>query len=253
MSKNSKQTRVNDFLSSPIFVALVTFMALVLAVFFDWLQGVASFSSIFLGGMIAFLVVLFGILITSLINRLKQQEEFEDKILDLQNIIITSGMSWLVNDRYLSSLERDSKETWIFTNFLEKDINEESEFHQVIKENLEKGNKYKYFLPKTSSVIASIGAYNNIYNYAEGQVAFHLISADEHNFYTDIVIYNINTSRQTAVEWLPNDEYDFHIELDQQHTNRVIGIGRLLEQKHPEFHMDNRTEPSEPKTKSPSS
>ena len=237
-SKNSKtKSWLAATLSHPVTIALYYFAVLTAAIIYDQIADTIKTELVIyvsLGCFAAFLIIL-GI--TTLSFRASRQIEIEDRIRDLKNFIAAQQMGWIVNDKYIRSIEFGSSETWVFTRNLVNDLEEDGEIFQAVKDNLSAGNKYTYFVPDTPQSYRVINRYISTHNYKESQVSFYLIPEDNFLFYTEVIVYNIHTPQQIAIEWLPlsttDKESQFYIQMDREHSDYLTGIGEMYKTKHP--------------------
>jgi len=226
LGHNLGMKKIATFLQHPLMIGVYTFIAIIISLSVDRLQDTLSLTEIIIGFGGVFLIVSLGIVLTVLLNKLKHQEEFEDKLNDLKSIIIASNMTWLVSEKYVAHLEKHSEETWVFSQDLTNDLNKESEIFHAVEENLQKGNIYKYFIPDTPKNLRNLADYKKLHKYKAGQVEFYVVNPIEYLFYTEIYVYDVGQAQdQKAVEWLPVKALDFYIEMDKDHTAHVIGIG----------------------------
>lgn len=216
----------SDILRNPVLISAYTFMALGVAVIIEWLQERIGLTEILLGFGFVFMLVTTGIVMSTLLNRVRHQEEFEDKISDLKNIILASNMTWLVSEKYVATLERESEVTWVFTPSLENDLNKEGDIFQAVEDNLAKGFEYVYFVPDMPKTLKLIGDYRKLHKYDERQVKFYVIKPSEYMFYTEVVVYDaLRGTEQRAIEWVPVNSLNYYIEMDNDHMAQVVGIG----------------------------
>ncbi len=223
------QKKFTTFVQHPLFIVFNTFLAFGLAVLFEWAQDYVGFVEIFMGMGFVLFIVIFGVVITTLLNKIKHEEEFSDKLTDLKNVILTSNMTWLVSEKYVSVLERESQKTWVFTTssrFM-NDLDPEGEIYETVKANLAQGKSYIYFLAKNPESIKLVNDFCHTHSFEEGQVLFYLVPPAEFLFYTEIAIYNVDEKYQRAIEWLPVEKLQYYIEMDPAHTDRVLTIGHV--------------------------
>ncbi len=232
MSKQNKHGYISKVIKSPILVTLSTFAALWIAIILQWSRSKVEFEMLIAAVGFTFLVVCFMVVVAMTMMRMKNQEELDDKIADLKNVIVNNNLTWIVNQKYVQMIESNSEETWAFTPELTYSVQEGTDIFYGVKENLSKGHKYKIFMPDRPRVHKMIADYQRVHDFKDGQVQFILIPNNEFFFHTVMVVYNINSAEPRCIEWLPVRELSIWIEMDQEHTNRMIGIGSILIKKY---------------------
>mgnify|MGYP003685723827 CR=1 FL=1 len=239
------------FISHPIFLMVFTIIGVIAAILVDSVQGLLSITSLTIGYIGVFVLVLFTVVTTLLLTKSKQKVEFEDRLSDLKNIIVASNMTWLVSRKYVSEVEKRSVNTWVFNFKLENDLKDDDDIGEAIKDSLKNGHKYIYFLPDNASNVKDIALYHEKYSFAPNQVVFYLINPDEFSFYTEVTIYQSAGKVRRVIEWLPVDSLDFFVEMDDAHADIIISIGHQYMRKYQPFSLKStpkkRTEASRKK------
>lgn len=220
------------FLKSPYMIVLNLLGALLIAALLDYFKTVSNPLHVFIGFATIIGLIALNMFFVALLNRFRTEEELDEKITDMRNILSQNHLNWMVNQRYLAMAEDVSEETWVFAPELTYAIQPESEIFKAIDKNLKRGAKYKFFMPNRPRVHKIISDYKRLHSYAEGQVQFFLVPPDEYYFHTIISIYDVFNAQPKAIEFLPINNLEVWVEMDKEHTNRIIGIGEILMKKH---------------------
>lgn len=215
----------------PLVSTLSVFAALWIAIVLQWSRSKVPFEMLLVAVILMFLLIAFIIVVTAAVMRLKNQEELDDKIADLKSVIVNNNLTWIVNQRYVQMVESNSKETWAFAQELSYAIQPDSEIFKGIQENLAKGHRYKIFMPDRPRTHKIISDYIRLHTFKKGQVQFVLVPNNEFYFHTVMVIYDVYSSDPRCIEWLPVRELNIWIEMDAEHTSRMIGVGEILMKK----------------------
>ena len=179
-----------------------------------------------------------NVLIVSMFGRIRNETALSDCIEDISKLMTNNRMNWVVNQRDIHVIESESKETWAFAPELTYAIQPDSEIFRGIEENLQKGHKYKIFMPDQPKVHKIVADYHRLHNFEVGQVRFILIPPHEFLFHTIITIYGVHEDDARAIEWLPIRELDVWCEMDSEHSQRMIGIGQIMLKKYADFALD---------------
>ncbi|MGM0422773.1 MAG: hypothetical protein ACQEQL_06735, partial [Pseudomonadota bacterium] len=140
--------------------------------------------------------------------------------------------NWMVDQQYIATIGLQSEETWTFATELTYVIQPETVMFKAHQRNLDKGARYKYFMPDRPKVHKIVADYKRLHQFQPGQIEFILIPHSEFLFYTIISVYNIRTERPRAIEWLPNRDINTWIEADEEHSMIIAGIGETLIRKY---------------------
>ena len=222
---------LQKILKNPLFVASSTISAIFLAALLQWSRGFVEFSDLMIGlGMVLFIIVM-NIIFVGLFHQSAVKDELESRIQDLRILLSDSKMDWLLNEKMLSAVNRDAKEVWVFTPNIGKATDIDSPIFQSMKDSLEKGTKYIYYMPDRPRIHKFVADFKKLHNFEEGQVKFILIPAKNFIFHTHIAVFEPHSPKPQAIEWLPIRNIDFYIEMDEEHSNRMVGIGIMLEEK----------------------
>ncbi len=234
-SKSTRWVWVKGFFQNPFIIA--AYYGGVIVVYFPIEAILNKGDPIALSAAGASVMVLFilTMLVSAIFFRVGREVEIESKIVDMQDFINAQHMGWIVNERYVRSVEFNSRETWVFTQDLSNDLSADGEIFQSVKANLNQGHKYVYYLPDVASSYDVVSQYAALHSYTKGQVRFYLIPGSNYSFYTEVVVYNVEDDERVAIEWLPQDDLNYYIAMDAKHTNYVTGIGRMYMKKFEEF------------------
>lgn len=248
MDKNTdhENNYMTRFFKSPFFIAAYTLIAVFCALLLQWSVEFID-PKYLVYGLAASLGVMTVIIATTvLINKMKNQEALDDKITHLNQIIMNNNMNWMVNQRHLRMTELQSEETWTFAPELTFAIQPDSVIFDGIKRNLSKGARYKFFMPDRPRVHKIVADYKRLHKFEPGQVEFILIPHSEFIFHTLISVYNIGTNRPRAIEWIPVRELNVWVEMDEEHSNRMVGIGEILLRKYADRYVSRKEKEETP-------
>lgn len=234
--KSKTKSWVAKVLAHPMTIALYYFAVLTAAIIYDQIAGTIKTELIIYVALACFAAFLIILGITTLAFQASRQMEIEDRVKDLKNFIAAQQMGWIVNDKYIRSIEFGSNETWVFTRNLSNDLDENCEIFQAVKDNLIAGRKYVYFVPDNPRSYNVIKRYNAIHVFEHNQVKFYLIPEEHFLFYTEVLVYNVHTPQQIGIEWLPLNsqigESQFYIQMDKFHSEYLSGIGEMYQSKY---------------------
>ncbi|HAE26666.1 hypothetical protein [Hyphomonas adhaerens] len=234
-SSSTKTGWINQVIRHPITISLYYAAAMVVALVYSTVQSDFN-SRIFVWSALGVAVLLFSsILVSALFFRIGRKEEFEDRIADMKEFINAQHMGWIVNDKFIRALEVGSSETWVFTRKLHNDLDQAGEIFQAVRSNLNAGLKYVYFVPDVPSSYDVIDRYRKLHSFKSGQVTFYLVPQEYFAFYTEVVIYNANNPERVGIEWLPQSQLNYYIAMDGEHTDELVGIGRMYAAKFPDY------------------
>ena len=229
------QHKIARLLKHPLMLIVYYAGTIGLALIFDAYKESFNQHVLIGAALIVGVVITVNMIIGALVHRTAMSSEIDSKVKDLVEIINAQHIGWIVNDKYIRSLEYGSRETWVFSQTLCNDINCSGEIAQAVQANLKDGNKYVYFLPDCPDSYGSIGKYVEHYRFQAGQVRFFLVPDEAYLLYTEVVVYNIGSNEELAVEWLPQDELNYYVSMDRPHTAKLIGIGSMFMAKYTEY------------------
>lgn len=220
--------RFRAFFQHPLVILFYYLGAILIAEFWEWGRGRIK-ADIFIVAAIAMLLFLvLNLALSAMFGRVTRTQEIDEKIRDLTQIIQAQHLGWIVNERYIRSVEFGSIRTWVFSLDLTNDLNTDGEIFQAVKANLKEKHNYIYFLPKSPLSFKNVSRYQALHTYDEGQVRFYLIPQDVYLFYTEVVVYHVGGREEVAIEWLPQDDLNYYIAMDQKHTAHLVGIGEMF-------------------------
>lgn len=232
--KRSHESVAYRVLHSPVFVAASGAGVILLAMAFDAVKDRLSAEGIAIATGIFLFLALMNMMVNAAVNKLHNQDYFDQRLEVLNNIILNNNLQWLVNQKYVQMLEVQADETWAFAPELTYAIQPDSEIFKAIEINLARGAKYKIFMPNKPETHKIIADYRRLHKFKPGQVEFILVPHEEYVFHTIIVIYGPNTDNPHAIEWLPVDNLVAWLEMDKKHAGRMVGIGEVLIKRYTE-------------------
>jgi hypothetical protein len=220
--------QIRFFFQHPLVIFLYYLGAILIAELWQWGRGHIKADAFMIAatGMLALLVL--NLALSAVFGRVTRTQEVDERIRDLTQIIQAQHLGWIVNERYIRSVEFGSNRTWVFSIDLTNDLNTEGEIFQAVRANLKEKHSYIYFLPKSPLSFKCVGRYHDLHTYNEGQVRFYLIPQEVYLFYTEVVVYHVGGREEVAIEWLPQDDLNYYIAMDQRHTAHVVGIGEMF-------------------------
>jgi hypothetical protein len=228
-SENSIAARV---LQSPLFVMASGIGVLILAFAFDTVKSKISVEGVMAGTGVLLLIALLNMITNATINKLHNQDYFDQRLEVLNSIILSNNLNWLVNQKYVQMIEMQSQEVWAFAPELTYAVQPDSDLFKAIQVNLKKGAKYKIFMPNKAETHKIISDYRRLHDFKPGQVEFILVPHEEYVFHTIIVIYDPRSDNPHAIEWLPVEDLVAWLEMDLKHAGRMVGIGEVLIQRY---------------------
>jgi len=231
----STQERIAKLLKHPLMLIVYYTGTIALALVFDAVKDTFDHNMLLLAALVVGIAVVINMIVGALVHRTAMSSEIDGKVKDLAEIVNAQHLGWIVNDKYIRSLEYGSRETWVFSQDLCNDIEDNGEIAQAVRANLREGNKYRYFLPKAPVSYRNVAAYIERYRFESGQVRFYLIPDEVYLLYTEVVVYNLGSKEELAVEWLPQDELNYYVAMDKSHTAKIIGIGHMFIENFPEY------------------
>ena len=233
---------INRFIKNPLFILSYVLIAVFSAFLIEWAFDTLETDYLLYGLAAAVAILALVILTTALLNRMKNQEALDDKIDHLNQVIMNNNMNWMVNQRYLRMTELQSDESWTFAPELTFAIQPDSIIFDGIRKNLARGARYKFFMPDRPRVHKIVADYKRLHKFEPGQVEFILIPSSEFIFHTLISIYNVGTKRSRAIEWIPVRKLNVWVEMDEEHSNRMVGIGEILLRKYADRYVSKTDE-----------
>jgi hypothetical protein len=235
--KKSASELVAAVMKHPAMNLVVIFLVIFMAFVMQQARNIASMENIAIAVTLVFM--LFVVLMSVLSNALNlhRQEYLDDKIADLKNIILGSNLSWLVNEKYVSAVERESETSWVFSPFMMNDL-QLTENVKTLEENLQKGRKYVFFTADRPRNHKAMADFDRKFDYDEGQVKFYFVPASDFLFVSDMMVFNVGEEKERGIEKLPVVNMQYHMEMDQLHTDRLIGIGRMFTERYKTFKVE---------------
>lgn len=235
-----KDDFVDNFVKSPVFVVSYIAISLLCGVLAYWVSSIIPMRHVLFGFGIGLALIVTIILTTAFINRLRSQEMMDDKYDKLNKLLASNNLNWIVNQQHIKSIEVQSNETWTFATELTYALQPDSDIYAGTKRNLARGARYKFFMPDRPRVHKIVSDYKRLYKFEPGQVEFILIPPSEFLFHTIMSVYNVHTDTPRCIEWLPIRKLNVWIEMDEEHAQKMAGIGEVLIRKY----ADRYTAPS---------
>ena len=230
--KKSHESIVNRVVHSPIFVASGGIIVLVLALSFDKVKDYVSGEGLLIGGGLFLFLITASMVVNAAINKLHNQDYFDQRLEVLNNMILSNNLNWLVNQKYVQMLEIQAEEVWAFAPELTFSIQPGTEIFEAVETSLSKGCRYKIFMPNKPETHKIIADYRRLHKFTPGQVEFVLVPHEEYVFHTIICIYNPRSDHPKSIEWLPVENLVAWLEMDLKHAGRMVGIGEVLIKRH---------------------
>jgi hypothetical protein len=230
-SANKKKSHENityRVFHSPIFVAATGVAIIIMAMSLDAIKDQMSGVALAVAAGVFITVITLNMIVTASINKLHNQDYFDQRLEVLNNMILSNNLNWLVNQKYVSMLETGSDEVWAFAPELTYSIQPGTEIFQAVEASLARGCRYKVFMPNKPETHKILADYRRLHKFKPGQVEFVLVAHEEYVFHTIISIYNPRSEHPKAIEWLPVDNLVAWVEMDLKHSNRMVGIGEVL-------------------------
>jgi len=226
--KKSHETIVYRVFHSPVFVAAAGVAVIMMAFAFDTIKDNVSPIGLAVGAGIFLFLAVMNMVVNATVNKLHNQDYFDQRLEILNNIIISNNMNWLVNQKYLQMVEMGSQEVWAFAPELTYSIQPGTEIFRAVQMSLARGCRYKIFMPNQPETHKIISDYRRLHSFQPGQVEFILVAHEEYVFHTIITVYDPHSDRPRAIEWLPVENLVAWLEMDLKHANRMVGIGEVL-------------------------
>ncbi len=224
-----------DIIKSPLVAISGTVSAIFIAAAIQWSRTEVPLTYLGIGlGIVAFFLI-FNIVVVMLFGRASKQEELDEKIADLKHIMLESNMSWLVNEKYVAAVESDSSETWVFTPFMKSAMQQQGDLESVTQANLNKGYKYVYFTTNRPRNRKAISDFKTQFKYEQDQVQFYMIPPEDFLFVSEVIVCNVGSTQERAIQYLPVVKLPYFIEMDELHTDRVVGIAQMFMDAHEPF------------------
>ena len=225
-------------LKNPLFVIGNTFLAIAIAALIPMLRTKVGMSNLLIGIGVVFFLYLLNVIIVSRLATIKHQEALEANIEKLDKAVSSNNLNWMVNQRYLGIIGSQSCETWTFAPELNVALDPDSPILKARQRNLANGSKYIYFMPDRPRTHKIIADYLRLHDLNDPeQVKFFLIPSNEFLFHTIITVYNVGTTDEKAIEYLPIGSPDVWVEMDNLHTKRMIGIGEMFMKQLESIHV----------------
>lgn len=226
---------VVDIIKSPLVAIGGTVSAIFIAAAIQWSRTEVPLQYLGLGLAIVAFFLVFNIAFVTLLGKARKQEELDEKISDLKHILLESNMSWLVNEKYVAAVESESRETWVFTPFLKSAMQNSGDLESVTQSNLDKGYKYVYFTTNRPRNRKAISDFKKTFTFKEDQVGFYMIPPEDFLFVSEVIVCNVGSTQERAIQYLPVVKLPYFIEMDELHTDRVVGIAQMFMDSHDEF------------------
>lgn len=224
-----------EVIKSPLVAIGGTVSAIFIAAAIQWSRTEVPLEYLGLGlGIVAFFLF-FNILVVTLLGKTIKKEELDEQITDLKQVLTGSNMSWLVNEKYVAAVEAESKETWVFTPFLKSAMQHAGDLESVTQTNFDKGYKYVYFTTNRPRNRKAISDFKKHFKFKEEQVEFYMIPPEDFLFVSELVVCNVGSTQERAIQYLPVVKLPYFIEMDELHTDRVVGIAQMFMDAHEAF------------------
>jgi len=227
-------THINKFFNSPLGMILLTLITFITAFFINSFEEKLGTTNLIIGSLFTISIIVISIIIYANFSRLEIQEAYEENNEVLKAFIKGQGLGDIVSEHELSRIESNAKSIWVFTLDLSNDIGIEknnvqtNEIFETVKNNLENGIEYTYFIPDEPLKYGAIEKFKKLHNFKKNQVRFCFIPVKEFHIVSEIVIYD----NEQAMQWFPSNEMNYYIRLDKNYTMNIVGSGQLLLDKY---------------------
>ena len=227
-SRKSKESVTQRVVHSPIFVAVTGIGVILLALAFETVRNNISTMGLAVGAGIFLFMAVTNMVVNAMINKLHNQDYFDQRLEVLNNMILSNNLNWLVNQKYVQMIEMNSEEVWAFAPELTYSIQPGTEIFKAVETSLGRGCRYKIFMPNQPETHKILADYRRLHKFKPGQVEFVLLPHEEYVFHTIITVYNPHSDNPKAIEWLPVENLVAWLEMDVKHASRMVGIGEVL-------------------------
>ena len=223
------------FITHPIFLILCVGSAYLIAFSLDYLKDMETEYLFVRTILIATAASCFlGTLISILFFREKGRSITQEFIQDLDDIVKKNNYEWVVNQSYIAKAEGNADETWVFAQELTYAIQPETEIFKGLAKNLNRGARYRFYMPDHPKVHKIIADFFRLHRFEEGQVSFYRVPVEAFVFNAIISIYGMGKDETpTAIEFMPNNNVVVWAEMDQKFTREMVRIGQALAEKYP--------------------
>lgn len=226
--KKSQESITQRVFHSPIFVGATGVSVILLAMSFDAVKDMVSPSALAVAAGTFIFLSIMNMAVNASINKLHNQDYFDQRLEVLNNIILSNNMNWLVNQKYVQMLEMGADEVWAFAPELTFSIQPGTEIFEAVEVSLARGCRYKVFMPNQPETHRILSDYRRLHKFEPGQVEFILVPHEEYVFHTIMTVYNPRSDHPRAIEWLPVENLTAWLEMDTKHSRRMVGIGEVL-------------------------
>jgi hypothetical protein len=226
--KKSQESVTYRVVHSPIFVASTGIGVILLALAFDSIRNNISTMGLVVGAAIFTFLAVMNMVVNSTVNKLHNQDYFDQRLEVLNNMILSNNLNWLVNQKYVQMIEMNAEEVWAFAPELTYSIQPGTEIFNAVEMSLAKGCRYKIFMPNQPETHKILADYRRLHKFKPGQVEFILVPHEEYVFHTIITVYNPRSDHPKSIEWLPVENLVAWLEMDLKHASRMVGIGEVL-------------------------
>lgn len=226
--KKSEESIINRVVHSPVFVAATGVGVILLAIAFDTIRNNISTMGIAVGAGIFIFLAMMNMVVNSMINKLHNQDYFDQRLEVLNNMILSNNLNWLVNQKYVQMTEMNAQEVWAFAPELTYSIQPGTDLFKAVQMSLSRGCRYKIFMPNQPETHKIVADYRRVHKFTPGQVEFVLVPHEEYVFHTIITVYDPRSDHPKSIEWLPVENLVAWLEMDQKHASRMVGIGEVL-------------------------
>ena len=227
-----------DFFKQPKIAAILSLLSYLVAVILAYLEDKLDMIYLVIGTIIIIVIVISIGWIYSMLSTQKEKEEIQEQINILKDFFQANGLDNIISDKKLSEIEETAKDICVITLDLANDINLtpniNKEIFKIVQQNLQKGKKYIYFIPKGLEKKGNLVAYKEKHSryIKKGQVQFCIIDNCEFNFVSEIVVYDIDTKNSQVLQHFPNEKLNYYLKIDDKHSMHIKGILRYLIKKY---------------------
>ena len=229
---------MKEFFKEPKIVAVMSLLSYLVAVVLSYLEDKVDMKYLVIGTVIiVFIILSIGWIYSTLSNE-KEKEEIKEQVNILKDFFQANGLDNIISDKKLTEIEERADDIWVVTLDLANDINlddsKNKEIFNIVQQNLKKGKKYVYFIPKELEKKGRLHRYKTLHSeyIKKDQVKFCIIDNCEFNFVSEIVVYDIDKKFSKTVQFFPNDSLNYYLIVDEKHSIHIKGILKNLLKKH---------------------
>ena len=226
---------IQNFIKSPVAIILLTLLTFISAFLLDFLEERIGVVDVIIGGISTLFITIIAMLLFAIFSRIQIKEDYDERYKVLEAFIKAQGLGAIISEQAVVEIEKNADSIWVFTYNMSNDIGvkdaklQENKIVDVVSKNLKDGKQYTYFVPDSTKIHGAIKRFKEINKDYMKQVTFCMIPEKEFHFISEVVVYNADTDKiDQAIQWFPNNNMNYFIKLDENHTLHISGIGTKL-------------------------